>query len=364
MHQAFNHQIAPSPDVLWAVPPLLALDRLKVSFPTRDGLGLLAAVREVSLTLAPSEVLGLVGESGSGKSATALAIMRLLPTEARVEGELWLDGRDLLSASSDEMRDIRGARMAMIFQEPMTALNPVMRVGDQIAEAVLAHKVDGRRSTVDGKNGAERLTKSEAWTRAVNAMQEVGIPEPERRSRDYPHQLSGGMRQRVMIAMAIVNRPQLLIADEPTTALDVTIQAQILDLLADLRRKFNLAMLFISHDLAVVSQVCDRVAVMYAGSIVELGPARDVFASAAHPYTRGLLHSAPTLHTDRSRVLQTIEGTVPSLTSLPPGCAFEPRCGFRIPDCNLALPPLVEVAPGHMARCPVVNKSESRSEVK
>jgi oligopeptide/dipeptide ABC transporter ATP-binding protein len=346
------------------VPPLLALDGLKVSFPTRDGQGRLAAVREVSLTLASGEVLGLVGESGSGKSATALAIMRLLPSEARVEGELRLDGRDLLAASSDQMRDIRGARMAMIFQEPMTALNPVMRVGEQIAEAVLAHRsVDGRRSPrlgsgqalVDGKNGAGRLTKSEAWTRAVDAMHEVGIPDPERRSRDYPHQLSGGMRQRVMIAMAIVNRPQVLIADEPTTALDVTIQAQILDLLADLRRKFNLAMLFISHDLAVVSQVCDRVAVMYAGSIVELGPARDVFASAAHPYTRGLLHSAPTLHTDRSRALQTIEGTVPSLTALAPGCAFEPRCGFRIPDCNRALPPLVEVAPGHSARCPVVN---------
>jgi oligopeptide/dipeptide ABC transporter ATP-binding protein len=168
------------------------------------------------------------------------------------------------------------------------------------------------------------------------------------------------MRQRVMIAMAIVNRPQLLIADEPTTALDVTIQAQILDLLADLRRKFNLAMLFISHDLAVVSQVCDRVAVMYAGSIVELGPARDVFASPAHPYTRGLLHSAPTLHTDRARALQTIEGTVPSLTSLPPGCAFEPRCGFRIPDCHRAIPPLVEVAHGHWARCPVVQREELR----
>ncbi len=342
------------------VPPLLALDRLKVSFPTRDGQGLLAAVREVSLTLAPGEVLGLVGESGSGKSATALAIMRLLPTEARVEGELRLDGRDLLSASSDQMRDIRGARMAMIFQEPMTALNPVMRVGDQIAEAVLAHK--GARRKAQGARQNGHVTKMEAWNLAVDAMGEVGIPEPERRSRDYPHQLSGGMRQRVMIAMAIVNRPQLLIADEPTTALDVTIQAQILDLLADLRQKFNLAMLFISHDLAVVSQVCDRVAVMYAGSIVELGPARDVFASAAHPYTRGLLHSAPTLHTDRARALQTIEGTVPSLTSLPPGCAFEPRCGFRIPDCNRALPPLVEVAPGHLARCPVVNKSEVRSK--
>jgi peptide/nickel transport system ATP-binding protein len=341
---------------MFAVPPLLTLNRLKVSFPARDGQGLLAAVREVSLTLATGEVLGLVGESGSGKSATALAIMRLLPTEARVEGELWLEDRDLLAASSDQMRDIRGARMAMIFQEPMTALNPVMRVGDQIAEAVLAHR--GTRRTALGARQDERLTKSEAWRNAVDAMREVGIPESERRSRDYPHQLSGGMRQRVMIAMAIVNRPQLLIADEPTTALDVTIQAQILDLLAELRRKFNLAMLFISHDLAVVSRVCDRVAVMYAGSIVELGPAREVFASGAHPYTRGLLLSAPTLHTDRTRTLPTIEGTVPSLTSLPPGCAFEPRCGFRIPDCSRALPPLVEVAPGHLARCPVVNKQE------
>ncbi len=345
------------------MPPLLALNRLTVSFPARDGQSLLAAVRKVSLTLASGEVLGLVGESGSGKSATALAIMRLLPPEARVEGQVQLGDRDLLSASDDQMRDVRGARMAMIFQEPMTALNPVMRVSEQIAEAVLAHTpADGRQPTVDRKNGAGRLTRSEAWARAVQAMREVGIPDAERRSRDYPHQLSGGMRQRVMIAMAIVNRPQLLIADEPTTALDVTIQAQILELLADLRRKFNLAMLFISHDLAVVSQICDRVAVMYAGSIVELGPARDVFASPAHPYTRGLLHSAPTLHTDRAQALPTIEGTVPSLTSVPPGCAFEPRCGFRVPECAGAIPPLVEVAPGHLARCPVVNAKPPRTK--
>src|SRR5438094_1128016 len=231
---------------------------------------LLFAVRDLSFSLAPGEVLGLVGESGSGKSVTSLAIMRLLPPQAQVGGEILLsDGgvsRDLLRFPDEEMRALRGSRMAMIFQEPMTALNPVMRVGDQIAEAVLAHT---------------QISKSEAWQRAVEAMREVAIPECEQRARSYPHQLSGGMRQRIMIAMAIVNRPQLLIADEPTTALDVTIQAQILELLAGLRARFGLTMLFISHDLAVVSQVADRVAVMYAGTLVELGSKADIFASPA-----------------------------------------------------------------------------------
>ncbi len=310
-----------------------------------------AAVRGLSFSIAPGEVLGLVGESGSGKSVTSLAIIRLLPPQARISGEiLFTNGKrsacNLLQIPEEEMRHLRGSGIAMIFQEPMTALNPVMRVGDQIAEAILAH------------DNSKDIRKREAWQRAIEAMNDVAISDPERRARDYPHQLSGGMRQRVMIATAIANRPQLLIADEPTTALDVTIQAQILELLAELRDKFGLAMLFISHDLAVVSQVADRVAVMYAGSLVELGAKDDIFNSSAHPYTRGLLKALPTLKTNRARPLETIEGTVPSLQAIPPGCSFEPRCDFRVPECATALPPLVEVAPGHWARCPVVNPLE------
>ncbi len=336
------------------MPPLLDVRNLTITFPSRgNGAGTfhaaspaktLAAVRDLSFSIAPGEVLGLVGESGSGKSITSLAIMRLLAPQAGVNGEIVFaengSVRNLPELSDDDMRQLRGSRIAMIFQEPMTALNPVMRVGDQVAEAVTAH---------------HPVSRAEAWQRAVQALEDVAIPEAASRARDYPHQLSGGMRQRVMIAMAIVNRPQLLIADEPTTALDVTIQAQILELLAQLRKKFGLAMLFISHDLAVVSQVSDRVAVMYAGSLVEMGAKKDIFHSPAHPYTRGLLHAVPDLKTDRSRPLQTIEGTVPGLHALPPGCAFEPRCEYRIPDCARALPPLVQVSAGHWARCPVLN---------
>jgi oligopeptide/dipeptide ABC transporter ATP-binding protein len=305
----------------------------------------LTAVRDLSFSIAPGEVLGLVGESGSGKSITSLAIMRLLPPQARVSGEIVFAAnseapRNLPSLDDNAMRQIRGSRIAMIFQEPMTALNPVMRVGDQIAEAVVAHN---------------SISKNHAWQRTVDAMNAVAIPDAARRARDYPHQLSGGMRQRIMIAMAIVNRPQLLIADEPTTALDVTIQAQILELLAQLRRQFGLAMLFISHDLAVVSQVADRVAVMYAGSLVELGERQHIFQMPAHPYTRGLLRAVPDLKTDRDSPLQTIEGTVPAMQAMPPGCGFEPRCEFRIPQCTRDFPPLVQVSAGHWARCPVVN---------
>jgi peptide/nickel transport system ATP-binding protein len=332
------------------VPTLLDIRNLNIRFPGQPKSGVatfLPAVRDLTFSIAPGEVLGLVGESGSGKSVTSLAIMRLLPLQAHIDGEILFTqngsgSRNLSQLDDESMRQLRGSRITMIFQEPMTALNPVMRVGDQIAEAIVAH---------------HPISKKEAWQRAVDAMNDVAIPDALSRARDYPHQLSGGMRQRVMIAMAIVNRPQLLIADEPTTALDVTIQAQILELLADLRAKFGLAMLFISHDLAVVSKVADRVAVMYAGCLVELGSRQDIFHAPAHPYTRGLLHAVPDLKTDRHRPLETIEGTVPPLQALPPGCGFEPRCGFRIPECTRTLPPLIEVERGHWARCPVINSA-------
>ena len=326
---------------------LLEIKTLSVEFPASPEP--LSAVRDVGFGLARGEVLGLVGESGSGKSVTSLAVMRLLPAQAMISGEIRFAANgsapvNLLTLTADQMRSLRGSGISMIFQEPMTALNPVMRVGEQVAEAVRAHG---------------NVSKKDAWDRAVEALREVAIPDPERRASDYPHQLSGGMRQRVMIAMAIVNRPQLLIADEPTTALDVTIQAQILDLLASLRDRFGLTMLFISHDLAVISKMADRVAVMYAGSLVEIGPRNEIFRNPAHPYTRGLLEAVPTLRTDRQHPLQTIDGTVPPLRELPHGCPFEPRCDLRIPECARALPPLVEIDPGHWARCPVANPARA-----
>ena len=322
---------------------LLEIRNLSVDFPAAPKS--LPAVHDVGFGLARGEVLGLVGESGSGKSVTSLAIMRLLPPQAMIAGEICFAANggapvNLLSLTAEQMRSLRGSGISMIFQEPMTALNPVMRVGDQIAEAVRAHS---------------NLSKKDASDRAVQALREVAIPNPEQRVNDYPHQLSGGMRQRVMIAMAIVNHPQLLIADEPTTALDVTIQAQILDLLAGLREKFGLTMLFISHDLAVISKVADRVAVMYAGNLVEIASRDEIFRNPAHPYTRGLLEAVPTLETDRERALRTIDGTVPPLQALPPGCPFEPRCKLRIPECARAFPSLIEVNRGHWARCPVAN---------
>ncbi len=325
------------------MPALLDVRGLNISFPVRSAtsVGEVAAVRDVSFSIGRGEVLGLVGESGSGKSVTSLSIIRLLPPTAKIRGTIQFENEELTRVSEEQMRALRGRGIAMIFQEPMTALNPVMRVGDQVAEAVLAHQ-----------NGS-RISGSDAWAKAIEALTTVAIPEPDRRARDYPHQLSGGQRQRVMIAMAIVNRPQLLIADEPTTALDVTVQAQILELLAELRRRFGLAMLFISHDLAVVSQVSDRVAVMYAGQVVETGPSKEIFNSPLHPYTRGLMNSVPTLRTDRRQPLRTIEGTVPTIADLPPGCAFEPRCESKVERCAKEQPKLIEVTAGHFVRCPV-----------
>ncbi len=369
---------------------LLELQNLTVEFPSPQGP--VAAVRDVSLSLAAGETLALVGESGSGKSVTSLAIMGLLPPQARLSGSVLFEGRDLAAAHTaglqKMLQQLRGARMTMIFQEPMTALNPVMRVGDQIAEAVLAHAPAAGSNALPhapaagsnalshapaaahapaaGSNAlphapaagsgalpgsSSRITRAQARQRAIEAMREVAIPSPERRWRDYPHQLSGGQRQRVMIAMAIVNRPALLIADEPTTALDVTVQAQILELIAGLRQRLGLAMLFVSHDLAVVSRVSQRVAVMYAGRIVESGPVREIFARPAHPYTRGLLGSIPTLSTNRNEPLAAIVGAVPSPGTLPAGCSFAPRCPLAIPACQAAMPALVEIAPGHHARC-------------
>jgi peptide/nickel transport system ATP-binding protein len=344
------------------VSPLLDVRDLTIAFPqSRGGQAFssigrgqtaaakaIAAVRGLSFSIGPGEVLGLVGESGSGKSITSLAIMGLLPPAAVVSGDITFQMSSqigdkpvhLTTLPAEQLRQLRGSRIAMIFQEPMTALNPVMRVGDQIAEAVLAHG---------------SVSKAEVWGRVIEGMRDVAIFDPEQRARSYPHQLSGGMRQRVMIAMAIVNRPQLLIADEPTTALDVTIQQQILDLLNELRHKFGLAMLFISHDLAVVSHVADRVAVMYAGNLVELGSKSEIFRAPAHPYTQGLLKAIPSLTTDRSIPLATIDGTVPSIAQLPSGCPFEPRCPYRVDACAAELPPLLEVRPDHWARCPVVN---------
>jgi oligopeptide/dipeptide ABC transporter ATP-binding protein len=317
---------------------LLEIRNLHTYFQTREGL--VCAVDGVSLYLDPGELLGLVGESGCGKSITALSIMRLIaPPGKIVAGEILFDGQDLLKLSNAEMRAARGNDVAMIFQDPMTSLNPVFTVGEQIAEALRLHR---------------KLSRSAARAAAIDAMREVAIPDSELRARDYPHQLSGGMRQRVMIAMALACDPKLLIADEPTTALDVTIQAQILELLNNLRRTRELGVLLITHDLGVVAEVADRVAVMYTGQIVEASPVADLFAQPKHPYTEGLLRSVPKLTeatVAKQLRLQTIDGTVPRLTALPPGCHFEPRCPYRMPRCREQEIPLYPVADGVAARC-------------
>jgi oligopeptide/dipeptide ABC transporter ATP-binding protein len=347
--------------------PLIELRGLTVEIPTPAGW--IRPVDDVSFALEAGESLGLVGESGSGKSMLALALMGLLPPGARVSGEAWFAGANgaagsrvnLLTLSERERTGIRGRDIAMIFQEPMTALNPVMRVGAQIGEAICAHE--------------SRFSREEVRRRVLAALERAAVPEPAMRARQYPHQLSGGLRQRAMIAMALAGHdgtdspgrisrgkplaqpvrgePRLLIADEPTTALDVTVQKQILDLLEQLQRDLGLALLFITHDLGVVARVAGRIAVTYAGRIVEEGSAREVLARPRHPYTAGLLRASPQLFRHK---LEPIPGAVPALTALPPGCAFEPRCPLRIAECAAAMPELRAAGPAHRARCILVSE--------
>jgi oligopeptide/dipeptide ABC transporter ATP-binding protein len=327
---------------------LLKVENLQTHFFTEDGV--VKAVDGVDLDIKPGETLGVVGESGCGKSVTALSIMRLVSRPGRiVGGRILFNGRDLASLSEEEMRRIRGNEIAMIFQEPMTSLNPVYTVGDQIAEAIMLHK---------GKS------KREAMDMAVDLLRKVGIPLPERRVHEYPHQMSGGMRQRVMIAMALSCNPKLLIADEPTTALDVTIQAQILELMKQLRDDYGMAIMIITHDLGVVAEMADRVVVMYAGKVVEEAPVNALFRQPLHPYTEGLLTSIPRLDQARGR-LHVIPGTVPNPLNLPKGCRFSTRCPYVQPECLAAEPELLaaEGEPERKVRCVVPLEARVKKEV-
>ena len=307
--------------------PVLEVAGLEVTFPTMDGP--VAAVRGVDLTLQPGKILGVVGESGSGKTVTMLATLGLLPASARVSGSVRFRGRELLGLEPRELRKLRGASIAMIFQDPKTSLNPVQTIGHQIVEAIRIHHPEVKRK--------------QAAARAVELLGLVGIPQPDRRARDYPHQFSGGMCQRAMIAMAVANNPDILVADEPTTALDVTIQAQILDLLRTIRQDKDVAIVLISHDLGVVAGLADDVAVMYAGRVVERGPVDAVYDQGRHPYTRGLLASVPRLTDSTHGPLLSIGGGAPSLLRLPGGCAFHPRCAFAQDDCRVDDPALRRV---------------------
>ena len=313
--------------------PLLEIRNLRTHFFTRDGT--VKAVDGVSMSVNDGKTLGLVGESGCGKSNTAMSILRLIARPGRiVEGEILLSGRDLVKLSESGIRDVRGNAISMIFQEPMTSLNPVYTCGDQIAETVSLHLDLGRK---------------ESMARAVEMLRLVGIPDAKRRASEYPHQLSGGMRQRVMIAMALSTNPELLIADEPTTALDVTIQAQILELMKEMRSRNQMAIILITHDLGVVAEMADDVVVMYAGKVVEKADVATVFDRPHHPYTKGLLDSIPRLG-DRRQRLEVIKGMVPNPLNLPAGCLFKRRCPYAMPICDTA-PPLQEVSPGHLSRC-------------
>jgi peptide/nickel transport system ATP-binding protein len=317
---------------------LLDIRGLQTHFATEDGM--VHAVDGVDLTIDAGETLGVVGESGCGKSVTAFSVMRLVPIPpARiVAGEILWRGRDLLAMDADEMRSLRAREIAMVFQEPMTSLNPVYTIGEQIAEVIRLHEGLGRRA---------------ALARVVEMLRLVQIPHPDRRVTDYPHQFSGGMRQRVMIAMALSCNPKLLIADEPTTALDVTIQAQILDLLADLKERMGMAVMLITHAMGVIAETAQRVVVMYAGMVVEEARVEEIFRAPRHPYTQGLIRSIPRIDDggNRKGLLEAIPGVVPSLLDPPPGCRFAPRCQFARADCTARTPPLREVSGGHKVRC-------------
>ena len=318
------------------ITPLLEVRGLTVAFPGADGDA--AVVDGIDYDIAAGRTLGMVGESGCGKTVAALALLRLVPPPGRITaGSVRFAGEDLLGAGDDHMRSLRGDRIAMIFQEPMTALNPVFSVGDQIAEALTSHRA---------------MPYAAAWKRAVELLDQVGIPAPSARAHDYPHSMSGGQRQRVMIAMALACRPALLIADEPTTALDVTVQAQILELLLGLQEEIGMAIQFISHDLGVISEVADEIAVMYAGRIVERAPAARLFSAPRHPYSRALLETIPRL-SQRRRRLPSIPGSVPTPGNLPPGCRYANRCPLAEPRCREAEPELKTIAPGHWVACPV-----------
>jgi len=315
--------------------PLLAVEDLRVVIPSRRGE--IKAVDGVSFGVQPGEVVGIVGESGSGKSMMALSILGLIPKPGRVaQGRIALNGRDLVGLSEREMRQVRGNDIGMIFQDPSASLNPVLRIGRQVGETIEAH---------------HRVTAAQSWRRSVEMLNGVRIPDPEARAQDYPHQYSGGMRQRVMIAMGMANAPKLLIADEPTTALDVTVQAQIMDLLGRMNRETGTAILLISHNIALVSRFCARVLVMYAGRIVETGATEDVFAEPSHPYTKALLTAVPRIDKRVEEGLATIAGRPPDLAQLPEGCAFAPRCQVPIGICATKRPPAFAIGPERFARC-------------
>jgi peptide/nickel transport system ATP-binding protein len=329
--------------------PFLEVQDLKVHFPTDDGL--VKSVDGIDFTLERGKTVGIVGESGSGKSVTSLAILGLhRRSKARISGKILLEGEDLLQVSDSRIRELRGNQMAMVFQDPLSALHPYYTIGNQIVEAYRIH---------------HDVSKSVARTRAIEMLDRVGIPNPQRRIDQYPHEFSGGMRQRAMIAMALVNDPKLLIADEPTTALDVTVQAQILELMKDLQKEFGSAIIIITHDLGVVADVADDILVMYGGRCVEKGSVKEVFYQPQHPYTWGLLASMPRLDMERKARLDPIPGNPPSLINLPSGCSFNPRCTFRheVPEdlCRAVVPDLTEASPGHSARCHI--EPERRTEI-